>query len=76
MAINQPLWHRTEAGGQTAHRTKAGGPTSPLWRLDRPSSNGLKSSRFDGQLILIMLVNCVINHLLINMPINPHSNMY
>jgi hypothetical protein len=57
-------------GGQTAHQTEADGPTGPLWRSDRPlnrgwwfdrlTSSSLKSSRFYGQLILIMLINCII----------------
>jgi hypothetical protein len=50
----------TLCGNQTAHRTEADDLTGPLWRLDRPLSNGLKSSRVDGQLILIMLINCII----------------
>jgi hypothetical protein len=83
-------------GGQTAHRIEAVSLIGPLWRLDRrsnrgwwsdhPSSSGLKSSWFDDQLILIMLINCVIiiswlirqltliqiciNNLLINMLFN------
>jgi hypothetical protein len=49
----------TLCGNQTAHRIEADDPTGPLWRSDRPLSNSLKSSRVDGQLILIMLINCV-----------------